>query len=219
MGKIKNKHYRQFIDNGIITLITHDDLERALTNIKGKNTRQGRSLLIMLYYTGARPVEILRIKGKDVKKEKSYITINVSGSKKGLPRTITLRLAEPHINELWKYCVTIHPDINLFYSFIGKYERKINTKKGETIRIETTDRLRYYIKKWFTGVTEDPIPPYFLRHNLFSSLMTKGATIKDIRFLKGSRTDESVTPYIHMSAKTSQSLAKLLTPTASRKKS
>lgn len=208
-NKIKNKNYRQFLDKGEITLIKPEQIDQALKNIKGSNYKEGRSLLIALYYTGGRPNEVLDTNTEHINKEGSYLKYFLKGSKGGLSRTIYLPLRIPHIKELWKYRNAMPPNYQLFHHFKSKYTRTKVNKKGEIITLsETTAKLRYHLNKWFTGVIEDSITPYFLRHNRFSQLSEAGAALQDIRMLKGSKTTESVTPYLHLSSKISKNIAR-----------
>lgn len=226
--KITNTHYRKFLDEGVIDTIGKRELATALKNVTGKYRNEGKALLITLYYTGARPVEVLDIKAKDFGRKDSYVTIHLRGSKGGVARTLFLRYDDKYVQELYGYARGIFPEMLAFYHFRNNYERTIKTsycvcgkkkhahpteKCGKFIpklktRIDTTDKLRYYVKKWFKGVLDESIPPYFLRHNRFSKLMQEGMSDKDIQMLKGSKSIESVQPYLHMSTKRAKDLAK-----------
>lgn len=194
--KIKNKHYRQFLDNQQITLINIDHITQALNNIKGQFKREGRALLITLYYTGARPIEVLKLKSNNFTKEGNSLLIQLPASKRGLPRIMRVSFSRKYIKELWKFTRACIPEMFIFYHYKGSYIRE--TKTGQ--RIETTDKLRYYIKEWFKGVfQEDTITPYLLRHNRFSKLSIKGLPAENIRILKGAKDIKSVFPYLHLS--------------------
>jgi len=208
MQKITNKSYRKFIDTGEIEPVTEEELNSALENVKGRYKHEGRALLIMLYYTGARPVEVLQIRAKDVTKAGSYVLIRVVGAKGGLTRTIRLQYRRPLVKELYKYSNRVYPDMYLFFNFKGSYKRTVTTRKGTKERTDTTAKIYYHFKKWFEGVREGSLNPYFLRHNRFSKLMMKGATAEEIRVLKGAKSINSVMPYIHLSSDTSKKLAK-----------
>lgn len=204
--RITNLEYRKFLDNGIITIITEPEIHEALNNIKGKRAAEGRALLITLYYTGARPVEVLQLKAKHIKREGSYITIKVPGAKRGLPRTIYLPYRLHLVKELYKYATGVFMEMLLFYHYSNRYIRLSPSKKGgfnETI--QSTDKLRYYFKKWFTN---RKITPYFLRHNRFSQLTEAGESQDTIMFLKGSKSLESVRPYLHLSTEKAKKVAK-----------
>lgn len=207
-GKIKNVNYRKFLDVGLIETITETHIREALKNIKGmrgRHIKEGRALLIAQYYTGARPNEILRLQAKDITQEGAYIRVFVRGSKKGLPRPIYLRKKLDLAMELYDYAIRSMPDMYLFFHYTNVYDRL--TKKGKW-RKEYDAKFRFHCLKWFTGVIEGSITPYYLRHNRFSRLALAGASVQEIRMLKGSRTDASVMPYLHLSSKTGKQLSR-----------
>lgn len=211
MPLIKNEKYRQFFDEGIIETLGEEDIQRVLENITGKNSKEGRALLIALYYTGARPNEILNLRAKDLLKERSYLKVKLRGSKGGLPRTLYLPLRHKMVKELASFSVKNHPDMYLFWNYRGRYNRTHINKKGEIKQyVEIGDKLRYHMYKWFDTLVQGGVPPYFLRHNRFTKLAENDATAEDIRQWKGSKTLASVTPYLHMSSRTGKKLARKL---------
>lgn len=197
MPLIKNKRYKEFLDSGNINIIDQKELEELLNKITGKHITEARCMVITMYITGARPNEILRIKGKDIYKENQHLNIALLPSKNGLARTLKISCRRfPLGNELWKYASTIPPEMFLFWPFISKSIKRIKLKNGETkISTENSSRLRYYFIKWFNN----EINPYFFRHNLFSRMAMNGATPTEIRITKGAKTLDSVVPYEHMS--------------------
>lgn len=209
MAKITNGNYRKFLDEGIINVIDEEQIKMALTNVQGKHQRQGRALLIALYYTGARPAELLEMKGKDINEKGSYIICHVPGKKGGLPRNIYLRSSKPLVKELYQYAKSTFPEMQIFYKYRNNYVRRYINKKGQPIeRTETTGKLGYYFNRWFQGIIEEGISPYYLRHNRFSKLSQAGLSDQQLRILKGSKTIESINPYIHMSSAAAKAAAK-----------
>jgi site-specific recombinase XerD len=75
--------------------------------------------------------------------------------------------------------------------------------------IETTSKLRYHIPKWFEDVIPDSINPYYLRHNRFSKMSLKGASVQDIKNMKGAKSIASAEYYIHMNTKKAKQLARM----------
>jgi site-specific recombinase XerD len=207
--KITNKAYRQFLDQGIITTLTREQINQALqtiTHTEKHNPTNKRTLLLILYLTGCRPNEALQLEAQHIQKEERYITIQLKGSKGGLPRKIYLKTSDPYAQEIYNHAQGFFPQMLLFHELRNNYTRTTINKKGETkTRTETTDKLRYYFNKWFK---ETPLTPYFLRHNRFSKLSEEGIDLQSLRMLKGSRTYESITPYLHMSSKTARNIAK-----------
>lgn len=209
MGKIKNKNYRKFLDAGLIDIIDQRKIELALLNIKGKYRDEGRALLIALYYTGARPIEVLHIKAKDIQKQDSYVTVHLYGAKRGLNRTLFFPYRLRLVKELYSYAMRCFPDMFIFHHYKSQYHRKVIYKSGKVVnRIDETDKLRYHVKKWFKGVIPDSITPYFLRHNRFSQLSESGISPQDLQMLKGSKTSQSVQYYLHLSTKSAKAIAK-----------
>jgi site-specific recombinase XerD len=211
MVKIKNSNYRKFLDEGEIQILSPDMIEEALNNINKEKRyiKEKRAFLIASYFSGARPNETLRLKPIDFSKEDSYILVKFKGSKRGLSRTIYLRYSNPMVKELWKYSRTIFDNAYLFYHLWSNYKRKKIDKYGKVYYLkEISGKLRYYFNKWFEGVIDDAIPPYYLRHSRFSALMQKDATHEEIRQLKGAKTIASVFPYSHMSSRSGKKMAK-----------
>lgn len=213
MPKIKNKLYKEFIENQEIQLVQDHHIMKALDRIEGKFKRQGRSLLIMMYYSGARPCEIFLLKGKDVEKSENgrHIVIHFKTKKKGIPRTLLFPMSKPMVKELWKYCSSLPLEMTLFYKFKSNSIRTRKNKMGRTIKdIDYSNNLRYYFKIWFEGIFEEPIPPYYLRHSRFSKFADKGAEIGDIRIWKGGKSNDCVYPYIHLLRSKSKKMSRML---------
>jgi len=204
MPEITNKNYRQFLDDGIITTLTENNIRAALHNVQGKHSREGKALLITLYYTGARPNEVLNLRSRDIVKEGSYIVIRMSGSKGGKPRPIYTPYKKELARVVYQYSMGVFPDMYLFFNYRSNCKRYINGKEYT----EITHKLRYHFGKWFEGVIDGGIPPYFLRHNKFSKLAESGVSMEDIKNLKGAKSIASVGAYTHMSTKSAKSLAK-----------
>lgn len=197
MPKIKNKRYKEFLDSGNINIIDQKELEELLKKVNGHHIIEARCMIITMYITGARPNEILRIKGKDIYKESQHLNIALLPSKNGIARTLKISCRRfPLANELWNYASTIPPEMFLFWPFRSKSIKRIKLKNGETkVTTELSSLLRYYFRKWF----DNEINPYFFRHNLFSRMAMNGATPTEIRITKGAKSLNSVVPYEHMS--------------------
>ena len=207
--KIKNTNYRAFLDTGQIKPIEPSHIDLALGNIKGRDVKQKRILLLLLYLTGGRPSEVLSITAKDVTKDRRFIKVFIKGTKKALSRYIYVPSTNKHAVEVLKYAESLFPDIYLLHGLRSAYSRTCFTKKrGVYTRIEISDRLRYYFKSWFKGVVEGGISPYYLRHNFFSKLAMKDVSLEDLRMLKGGKSMNSVVAYVHMSSKKAKSIAK-----------
>jgi site-specific recombinase XerD len=206
--RIKNKRYRKFLDEGIIQTLKQEQVIQILQNIKSRNILQARALFLILYFTGARPNEVLRLQAKDITLEKPHLLIKLQGSKKGLPRTVYLPYSNALVQDIYKYSNSTFSEVLLFHNYISQYIRTVKTKKGIIQRKELSTKLYYYIQKWTRGVLEEELTPYFLRHNRFSKLSENGITMEQLRMMKGSRTLDSVTPYLHLSTEISKKISK-----------
>lgn len=203
MPLIKNKHYKQFVIDNDIELIKEKHILKAFENIKGQYKEQAESLLILLYYTGARPNEILSLTPRDVEKEgDTYVIVKVPKSKNGLPRRIYLNYDLPLVKQLYAYTRKLYPDMLLFYHYRSNIKTLYKRKNGAIIEYSrSADKLTYYFKKWFKGILKEAIPPYYLRHNRLSRLMIDGFSVEEIRLYKGAKTITSVMPYLHLSSR------------------
>lgn len=210
MPRIKNIKYRDFLDKGMIDLIKIDHIMRARENIKGKHAQGGKVLLSILYYTGARPEEVLKLKAANISRDGGYVIIQMPPSKRGLARPIYLSVHKNDlVKEIWTYARSLPGEMLLFLAYIGCYKRPYTKRNGDHAEyIERTYKLRYHFRKWFEGIMD--ITPYFLRHNRFSSMMLKGADFQQIKIIKGSKSMESVTPYAHLSKEMAVKNAKLI---------
>lgn len=208
-SRIKNQYYVEFLETGMIQYINPEHIDKAVAQIQ-KNRDMAMSLIFCLYLTGARPIEILNLKAKDVSKDGSHYKIQVAGAKNGLPRPIFLKSSNKYARHVYEYSRQLLPDMWLHHSFRGKYVRSVINKKGVVKTYAELSRpVRSNFAKWFKNVLgEQPIVPYHLRHNRFSKLSEAGASLEDMRITKGAKTLQSITPYIHMSAERGKKMAK-----------
>lgn len=207
--RIKNHLYNQFLEKGLIEILEPEHIDKASNNIKGKYEQQHKSILYTLYLTGARPIEVLELKPKNHTKQKGYLKIDLPPAKNGLARPFYISLKNKYAKHIWKYSQTIMPEMYLYWKLRGKYTRERLTKKGNLKKYNETSRpLRYHLTKWFKGVLTTDIIPYYLRHNRFSKLSANGATPEEIRLLKGAKTTNSVTPYLHLSTTSAKKIAR-----------
>jgi integrase len=225
MPKIKDERYKEFLEKGSINLFSMDELDKGL-KVAGQSKfgRMARAFLITLYYTGARPVEILQLKPTNFEKKKTYLTIQIPTAKRGVPRVVSIPFARKYAKELWQYTESLFEDIYVFYDLISRRNRVYKPKqeqsnkygksyiyhegekeaKKDTVNVVITDRVYYYVKKW-TGVN-----PYFLRHSRMSALSQNGADMNELRQFKGAKSFDSVYPYLHMSSQVSQKIGRKL---------
>lgn len=215
-NKIKNKMYVDFMNGNLSQFLSDDQIIQVIDGISGKHRTQSRALVCVLYMTGCRPVEALKLKRDDFWIERSFLKIRVPGSKRGTNRTLSFRLKWKPTSVLWAYVKNLPMGLLVFYKYRSNYKRRVKIKKAELeeqkyrIYNDTANRMWYYIKKWFEPVIDGGISPYVLRHNRLSKLGEKGLEPEELRKFKGSRTLQSVMPYLHMTRKTSEKWARKL---------
>lgn len=220
-SKLKSEYYKKFLAGDFFEKIGNDVIEKALLNINTlnlKNREESRALLIALYYTGARPSEVLNLKGEDVVKEGNDLFVYIRTLKGGNNRKIAISLRRQFIKEFYTYVCRIYPAFFLFEHYRSGYIRTYQTGKIDSLTNpikevktnEVSNKLRYYFNLWFKGVLDDHIPPYYLRHNRFTRMVEKGATIQDIVAAKGSKTEASVFPYMHTSKDRAKKISRLI---------
>lgn len=208
MTTIKHPKYKEFKEQGTITLFSPEDLKTVYENI---DDLIGRDMFVLLYYTGCRPVQLLKdnFTTSNVSKEGSKLKVIIPPAKNGSPFTFYLSFKKFGITQLYKNFQKLPHNTNPFSKFAQKYVRKVINKKGDVkYYVEHSDKFRYYFKKWCLVLSDNPIPPYFLRHSRFSSMSQEGASGEDIMFAKGSKSYDSVRPYLHMSKDKSLKLDK-----------
>lgn len=214
MPKITNEYYREFLDKGSIRIMEPIEFHRLLDTMKFESHKfkqaEWQNYLYLLYWSGRRPTEILRLKGEDIKKDKGYIVIMFPTLKKGRTTNFyfSCKLVQD-IKKVYKWAKSRHPSLLLFPSLISQNTKEIKWKKknGEIIKKsykEPASNIFYYVKKFFR------VPPYFFRHNRFSDMMMKGADIYDIQHAKGGKDVRSVSPYLHLSKKAAKKTAKFI---------
>jgi len=208
MPKISNIEYKRFIEEGYINIVDRTEFSAMLERLKHPQIKQARALFILLYYSGRRPSEILQLKAENLKKEGRYIVMVVPTLKGGRFSTLMLPHTNPHIKELWEYCKTMFPEQWLFYSFRSNHKQRFRVKIKGIEELRQYDhlarRLYYWLKKW-TG-----LPPYFFRHNRFSDMSDKGASLMDIVHAKGAKDPKSAMAYQHLSKKRAKEIAKFI---------
>jgi len=233
MAKIKNPYYKAFLEGYLLEVITREDIKIVIDNIQHKYRDQARALVIVSWFTGARPNEILRLTGNNFIKNKEYLQINIPGSKGGKARTLSLPWINSEtgeqdelVHELWNYISTIFMQQLAFWNFKSNAKRygvtkKIKKRNETTGEIETKEKrydkiydeisskLRYYYPKWFKVLWESGIPPYYLRHS-------RGTVVADTAggdattMVLGHTSDKTRERYIHQTKKTRKKIGEAL---------
>lgn len=227
--KILNERYLNFIKYDYIETLDRDTFQLVLDNIDyqynnnkmdlSKKTiprhKEARAFMILLWITGARPVELLKMYRDDIVKTVNEIFVTIPGAKGGKRRSMTLPYRDKFVREVWLYAAT-GPSIMLLFPKIRSRKKRsditytkitVDPETGEKTKVrvpigKTYDILsqdvNYYFKKWVDPIIE--ISPYFFRHSRFTVVAdTKGFDYKDIMKMKGARSIKSVEKYVHAS--------------------
>lgn len=206
--RLKNELYLKLLNGDFVPLVYKDELRHVIDNIirTERHKREAATLLLFLYYTGARPAEILDLKRENLYREGQFIYIRLRTKKRGKSRTLSISMRQQWMKEVYDYLQRIYFTEYLFPHFRCSYVREKKNKDGTVRKIpEVSATLRYHFKKWFTN---RPIIPYFLRHNRFSIMLERGASYEEVKEAKGARSLSSVDPYTHFSKKSAKKFSR-----------
>jgi integrase len=224
LPKIINKKYRALVTSKIdkegneawteFIPMSLEEFTQSLEQITYSSkikTQQAKALSILLFYTGLRPVELIKLKAQNIAKEGLKLLIQVSASKGGKAGIIVLSLTQtPLLHQVLELAKKTPSEMQLFYHFAtDKAENKVqwlkrDWKTGEKQMIhkiyKRNQNLNYFCNKWFG------IPPYFFRHNRFSQASMKGAGLKQLMEMKLAKKEDSILPYLKWSRKGKEKL-------------
>lgn len=228
MPEVTNEVYKRVLQTQEIELIKPKALNKWFDKIpstkrpKKATETHCRILLTLLYYTGARPSELIDLTPKDIikielpktedsPKVRAY-QITLKTLKKGKPLRNLLIPINKYTSFCYKNIKKQHPLQQYFYAFVSRKggtknkvtwtnKRKIYVRQnGQLIQeeLKETKEKTYFkkgnkINKYITNLTG--LPPYWFRHHRFSFMFDKGAPIKNIADFKGGKI-ENTTPYI-----------------------
>lgn len=136
-------------------------------------------LIALLYITGARPVEILDLKANSFEITDNELRILVTTKKRGINRLLCFDMETPFVKDL------IIPYVNDL----------VQKQKDNLFSFKTSDRVRQIVY----SLSDNKITPYAFRHNRLTQLALSGATPYELMIWKGSKSLESVSPYIYRS--------------------
>ena len=207
MPKIKNERYLRHFKRGKIEPISPKEFYDNWKKIQAPYHLQNllKDYFLLLYWTGRRPVEILDLKGKDFRQTtlkdkggtwKDYLAIQTHTKKGGKEVEIFLVFEQiPELSKLWGRIQGCPNDFMVFWLLrtTQKQELKWITKDNiekSKIYDRPSKKVFYWCIKYFG------VPPYFFRHNRFSTMKIEGATFEDIKTFKGAKTLASVECYI-----------------------
>jgi integrase len=154
--------------------------------LKKCKDNQERMFLILLYYTGARPAELLSLTADSIDMNEGLIIIQLPTLKHGIGRTLSFNPSE-YTNEALNYAKSLSIDAKLFPKW----------------------KFSWQTRDFIYKISDGQLTQYFFRHNRMSKLAAKGANIFELKEFKGARSTESVEDYVHMSGNRIKKLAEM----------
>jgi len=172
MSYIMGKYTKEWWDKAKLFqgwLFGDKEIDEWLLNCKDE---LDELVLILLYYTGARPCELCMLKWGSIMIEDDFIKIGIPTLKKGVSRSI--------------------------YIPINKHTEKLIEMSN---MFDKDDFILRGLKPWnvrdrIYRITQNEMCPYFFRHNRLSKLANEGVDVYTLKKFKGAKTISSVEPYI-----------------------
>jgi integrase len=145
---------------------------------------QHKVCVALLYLTGARPKEIIQLVRDDFIILENELRIKIKTLKGGFDRMLIFdRNTTPFINDI----------IIPFIEGLKENKRIFDFGKGNN-----TVRIRQIVYK----LSDNIVTPYMFRHNRLYKLAELGASPYELMEFKGSKTMDSVRPYVTGSGQT-----------------
>jgi integrase len=180
------KPWWDLVKNGIGQFITVSELDQLLKRCELKIEKV---LLILLYYTGARPSELLELTKENFRITEKTLFVSIPTKKHGETRTIPLPLRNPRIRLVANYITTIPSGVKFLKT-----------------RFNSDHSIRNFVYK----ISDNKYTTYFFRHNLLSILANYGATVYELKTWKGAKSIKSVEPYIRLAGTDLKKFEKVL---------
>lgn len=173
--------YSQSNINYIIDKPAFELLYRYAASLRDK------AWLTVLWFTGARPSELLELTREGIIIDEDQIVFKITTKKLGFKKDTFV---------IEKRSLVLHVDSDSIY--VKNLERYIAKFKSDA-------KVFYFSRKTalniISHISEDALGfrlcPYNFRHSRMTLLAEGGATKDELMRFKGSRTDRSVTPYLH----------------------
>lgn len=160
-------------------------IEQAKAMIEKAENKEHKFLIAMLYITGARPLELLKLKKRDFETKDSDLRILLPTKKrKRTAGGMTLRMLPFDIKQTPFVSDIIVPWISA-----------LGDPDTNALTITSTTRIQQIV---YT-LSDNEFCPYNFRHNRLSQIALNGGTIEELKQFKGATNIASITPYLFMS--------------------
>lgn len=178
MPKYKDQRMIEWKNKGYMSFMKYAEYKQHRAGLAYEHDRH---LLTFLYFTGARPAELIELKREDVFYRNNTLSFNVVTLKRKGDRLVRRldfsTIDRPELIDFWNW---IKQMPNSFYVFAW-------------LRPPNYSNPRMYIKHNLG------LSAYFFRHNINSLLSEAGATKKQRMLFKGAQDERSIIPYDHLS--------------------
>ncbi|MFH1566119.1 MAG: tyrosine-type recombinase/integrase [bacterium] len=167
----------------------------SVQNIERKSGVRDRAILEVLFSTGLRVGELVKLNVEDVKNAFDSREFNVVGKGR---RVRTVYLSDSAVNWLKKYLSLRKDDYKpLFLRYSGRLP-EVNDPEGESFRL-TARSVQRLVKKYVlkAGISVDATP-HTLRHTFATDLLTKGADLRSVQELLGHSNIQTTQIYTHL---------------------
>lgn len=223
MPKTNDKNYLDFLAGKTFVTVPRKTFAEKLEHVRYVNktdaNKPARIACILLWMTGARPNEVLRLKAGDFTRTAAHLIVQMPGSKGGNPRPIRLPISDKLVIEIDDFVRDKYPEWVVFWQIQSRSVKNGTTRSFKSKNPEGKEvwKSKRYEKKypdvaakfaksfrlWFD------MPVYYLRHNRFTVAAEK-LSINDLRDLKGAKTEVSLMKYMHHTEKAGKRIAKEL---------
>ena len=178
-----------------VDCLTREEVERVFeaVDMAKQSGPRDRAMLEMLYSTGLRVSELVKLDRSDVNLKRREFTVRGKGNK---PRLVFL--SERATDFLKKYLMTRNDSFEpLFISYSGgKADHDITAgeaKRLSTVSVQTVARRHGRL----AGITK-PVTPHKLRHSFATELLKSGADIRAVQEMLGHASITTTQVYTHV---------------------
>ena len=174
-----------------VDFLEHDEVERLLEAPSGNNLRakRDRAILEVLYSTGLRVSELVRLNVDSVNMEKGEFAVRGKGGK--IRPVFLSERAKERLKD-WIEARKNIIDEALFVSIS-------RSKSKDTSRI-TPRTVQRMVKKYATkaGIVGKDVHPHTLRHSFATDLLRNGADLRSVQALLGHSSITTTQVYTHV---------------------
>lgn len=224
MPRTNDKNYQDFLAGKTFVTIPRKTFIEKLESVKYVHKtdaeKPARIACILLWMTGARPNEVLRLKAGDFTRTSAHLIVQMPGSKGGNSRPIRLPLNDKLVVEIDNFVKDKYPEWMVFWQIQSRAIKNGTTRSfkskglnGEEVRkakrydrkyLDISAKFAKSFRQWFDT------PVYYLRHNRFTVAAEK-LSVNDLKDLKGAKSEHSLIKYMHHTEKAGKRIAKELT--------